>query len=318
MENKKTLLVLENDAQLSSSHHSYTCRFMDEYKNDNINCEVILFTRLQSKTQEEIFIAVNSCTDIVVQTCFINGSDSQFFDMLKLLSKIKDSKNISIHLMGYDLKKWFIDECSDEQIYSIKHHNIYDFLFNYKDTTDGRILETNLLDFSLEIGRYQEILDIKEAKNKIETDYKLSAKDRPTGKKVKILRCLGFGKVFENLPIGEVVDVLDMSLLDPNKNRGVWVWGNGEPIKLVVDNGFNEYQPIIEEGISNKDLLKNISSICSIDISNLDLHLYNEFSSIIDDKEYSTIDKANEICELFNIEKRGNRANIKNMLISIK
>ena len=80
-----------------------------------------------------------------------------------------------------------------------------------------------------------------------EKAYNDGAINRPTGLKAKILRILACGNAWKTLVPGTVVDVLDMSETDPNPNRGIWVWGDGQPVKLLYDDGYKEYEIITSD-----------------------------------------------------------------------
>lgn len=117
----KTLLVIEND--LSLERASYVEAFLRTYEG-----EVILMTGFGHKTKAEIFQAVSKCTDIVVQSCFIGGSDDQFNDMLTLLAHFKKPININIAYLGNgehsDLYDYIERYSEPEELLLINHHTI--------------------------------------------------------------------------------------------------------------------------------------------------------------------------------------------------
>ena len=58
-------------------------------------------------------------------------------------------------------------------------------------------------------------------------------------KRIKITHCTACGRCFENLIPGSEHDVIDAPAGEKKDNRGVWVMGVGEPVK-VLNNEFIE------------------------------------------------------------------------------
>lgn len=286
------ILILENDLKLDINKHHYVFGFLEAHP----DAEIIDFSGFRHKRTDEIFEAVNQCTDIVTQTCLINGSEQQFDQMLMLLSKISEPKNIYIALLGDDLGEYFDSYIEDKELTLIQQHKIFSL---------GHCGEATQLDFSARINTYLN-------KIKAEENYTLSAQSRPTGRKIKILACNGCGNAFNGLPIGGIVPELDMSEQDTNSNRGVWIWGNGEPIKLVNDCGLKEYE--VAGDLSTTDIFTMIEKSTPANISELTPLQIIGLASIIEDEGISAEERANFICEELNIPKRGNRAFIFNLL----
>jgi len=132
---------------------------------------------------------------------------------------------------------------------------------------------------------------------------------RPTGRKIKVLGCIAYGEAFKNLPIGEIVDELDMSMTDPNTSRGVWIMGNGEPIKLINSSSIREFD-IVNKKPTTEKLVENIFSLFNLDKSMISELEYNGLLYLVENKKENTMSISNFICELMNIPKRGNRQNI--------
>lgn len=298
---KPVLVIIENNATLDGA--DYVNQFKKEYEG-----EVIELTRFNSRTNEEIFRAVSKCTDIAVQTCFVNGSDSQLHDMVKMLSKIPFKINVYIAYLGIsyqnELLSYLVDNIEPKDLLSIKQHNIYAMSRDrYGDDKEPHLL----LDFTEATKQLVE--------ERINTKaYQDSARERTTGRKIKVLGTTAFSPAFTNLPIGEIVDELicDKLLSKGSKARGVWIWGNGEPIMLVNDVGFTEYEIVTK--LSTDEILSEISKLVDTnikleDLSQLEIeglkHVIED-----DDEEENSMSKANTICELLNIPKRGNRQGI--------
>ncbi len=299
---KKTLLILENDSELRHHHHDYVLDFKAKYEG-----EVIELTNFRSKSKEEIFVAVTKATDIAVQTCFVNGSDSQFFEMVNLLSKFKEGKNIYIYLMGEDLKEFIEKNLEDIELWSISQHKIYAM------SHDEQLAPHILLDFTEQVNKHTEVLRKEAERIKYEKDYTLSSRIRPTGRKILVLGYSGFGgKAFQNLPIGETVDELDMSDTDPNSSRGVWIWGNGEAIKLINDSRFPEYK--IVSKLSPEEIIEEAIKTAGGNYREFNKLEFNGMIALIKSDENATA-VANDICEGLDIPKRGNRQKIRQLIL---
>lgn len=309
---KPVLVVIENNSNLDEAY--YVNHFIENYTG-----EVIELTSFYQKSNEEVFKAVSKCTDIAVQTCFVNGSDNQLYGMVKLLSKIKHPINVYIAYLGIshqnELYEYLKENLDPEQLFSIEQHNVYAMSRNMYS---GEELDPHvLLDFTSITNKvHKERTKVLVHKLYIE-HYKATAQGRPTGRKVLVLGCTAHGKAFENLPIGQEVDELegDDLLTSGKPPRGVWIWGNGEPIMLVNDAGFREYN--ITTKLDNEGILKEIGKVIGIskDISKLKELKRRGLIHIIEDEEEVAIGKANLICELLKIPKRGNRQSIYNILL---
>lgn len=298
---KPVLVIIENNASLDRA--DYVNRFKEEYTG-----EVIELTRFNNRSTEEIFGAVSRCTDIAVQTCFVNGSDNQLYGMVAMLSKIPHPINVYITYLGIsyqnELREYLVDNLEPKELLSIKQHNIYAMSRDrFGDDKEPHLL----LDFTS--------ATTKLVKKQLDTKaYQDSARERTTGRKVKILGCTANGGAFDGLPIGEIVDELicDKLLSKGSKARGVWVWGNGEPVMLVNDHGFNEYE--IATKLSTGEIISEISKLVdtSINLEKLTSLEIEGLKHVIedDDEDENSMTKANDICELLNIPKRGNRQGI--------
>lgn len=304
---KKVLVVIENEVSLD--HADYVNYFIRKYEG-----EVIELTGFRSRTKEEIIKAVSKCTDIAVQTCFVNGSDQQLHGMVKLLAKIPHPINIYIAYLGLgyqnELQEYLINELNPEDILSIARHKIYAMSPDKYESVD----ENNhvLVDFEPVLAPLYKARAKKAVHAHYLQQYKETARTRTTGRKILVLGCTAHGEAFKNLPIGEEVDELVCHELQTNqdKARGVWIWGNGEPIMLVNDHGFREYK--IMTKLNSEQILEEIAKV--IDYSK-DIHKLSRLKKagllhIIEDDEEYPMGKANLICEELKIAKRGNRQNI--------
>lgn len=89
--------------------------------------------------------------------------------------------------------------------------------------------------------------EIEDARLAAEQLYRDEAPNRPTGQMVLVKTVMATGKQWANLQTGQILPALDMSQQDPRHNRGIWVMGVTEPVKLLNDSGYDEYEVIISE-----------------------------------------------------------------------
>lgn len=303
----RTLLVLENDYLIPPSIE----RFIRFFEEGNKDCKVIQLNNLKCREKIEIISAFSEATDIVVMTQFVQGSDYQLYEFSKLLAKM-ESKNFFIQ--NSDIKESFEKNLDDKDIYDIRHHNVYQ-IYGYHEPP-------KLITFPEAIKRHEDFLaEEKRIADELSKN-KEEAKQKPTGIKIRILACNTGGKEFSALKIGSVVDTLDCSSFDPNPNcssfdpnpkRGVWIWGVTEPIKLVNDCGLQEYE-IVTSNLSFSDKLD-----LSFKHAGIDFNEYSEIElrgllSIYEDPDLSSLEKAQEFCDFVNIERRGNRRIIADLI----
>lgn len=293
----KKILILENDFKLDKDKQRIVFSFL---KTINEPYEIIDFSRLTSRKPEEIFEAAYNCTDIVCQTAVANGSQYQFESIAGMLAKIKEPKNVYLCILAGDLYDYIDEIFDDKELLSFRHHNIYEIGYNNEDDIPKRI------DFSPRIDAYLK-------KMADEKQYRDEAINRPTGRKILLVACNAHGDAFSTLVMGAVVDELDMSGQDTRPERGVWVWGNGEPVKLVNDCGLKEYE--LHGCISINDVIEEISKATDLDLVSLNDLAIQGIKAVISEDENSTMEIANYICEQTNIPKRGNRRKIYEIIL---
>lgn len=275
------------------------------------NCIMMMVNRLQDKPNiiildrlmynredNEILEAILKSDTIGVQTTFLYAN--QIVGFAKMFAKITKPKQI---VFAYEhSKEKLLDILTPEQFYSVKHHNIY--------YTDG-YGEIGLFDFS-DVHKQYEIELEKQAEELLAT------KDKKTGIKIKVTNIQAFGKAFQGIKTGDILDVIDNSKNDPNPDRGIWVWGNGEPIKLLKCDGYNEYEFYSNEHYSNKTNTNGEIVKLSIEeqillIANKDLNLLNigKIKGCIElHNDDNTTNFGNLVCDILGIERRGNRTRI--------
>jgi len=306
---KNTLVVIENDMTLD--HADYVKAFMEEYDG-----EIIIMTGFRQKTKEEIINNVSKCTDIAVQSCFISGSEHQFAMMVGLLSKLKNPINVYIAYIGFrdnhqqELYDFIVDNTTPDQLASIEQHTIYAMSHDKYHLYDEVHIKLDFSDITAKTHKAR----TKKAVHDLYLEwYKETANDRKTGRKILVLGCTAHGNPFKNLPIGQEVDELDCHELSTGGiSRGVWIQGNGEPIMLVNDHGFNEYKIVTK--LSIEEIFAEIGKTTDVNVDALKRLEIEGILAVIKDSENDNMSKANFICEETGITKRSNRQKIYTLL----
>ncbi len=303
---KKTLIAIEN-SKISEAY--YTRKFIDSYKG-----EVIVLDLFHSRTKEEIVAAFKQVTDIVVQTSLTSGSDSQLGEMATVLANFKNPINIYIKYFkaGDTLYEAIEDLLSPEEIYAISQHKVFD-LEGWDVVENERVFNAKELNFEPLLKPLLKQKASKAVRSLAVENYKQTARYKTTGRKIKILACTAFAPCFKDLPIGETVDEIDANELCKGTPRGVWVWGNGEPVMLVNDSHPKEYEIVTK--MTQEQLIKEICLQVGLPFEKLTYLQHQEMKITTETKEDSIETKANSICELLEVEKRKNRANVRQLLI---
>lgn len=200
------------------------------------------FDCLNEANLKNLFHDLKWCDMIVTETTLLNKY--QVDQMVTLMGQIKEPKQI-VFTWETTVDDLFEYLENDHSIVTIAHHDIGYYGLTKEDNGDYNftIINTNKFKDNADIVRVivEQEAEKKRLKEEAEKKYRDEAYTRLTGQKIRINRILSNNKAFVTLIPDTIVDVVDMSEQDPNPNRGIWVWGDGEPVKLLNDEGYNEY-----------------------------------------------------------------------------
>ena len=287
----KKALFIENEDFLEGMKGTTIFSVYERLKELGIECKVIDHA---TQHKEEVF-KESMCSDAI----FFSSTFLRFDEVKSigdLFSKIKEPKMIFGHVMaGRDLVVEIEDIWNLEELNSMSHHRVFEIHERFISEDDA-ITE-------IPMSVYSEHTKKEEAE-RIERNKGF----KKTGFRVKILDLQANGKAFSNLRRDDVVDELDSSSIDPNPGRGIWVMGNGEPVKLLNSDGYNEWtyetlksESLAKEFLSRGNRWNNRSSFNS-------LHAWINNCSGKHDLTHGDIwNWADEICVLAGVERRGNR-----------
>lgn len=289
----KNIVILENDRIEDGNRIMMMVNRLQDKPN------IIILDRLMyNREQDEIFAAILKSDTVGVQTTFLHTNQIKGF--AKMFAKISEPKQI---VFAYkESKEKLIDILTSEELYNVRHHNIY-----YTDGYDKPVV----MNFS-DIHKQYEIELAEKAKEL------LAIKDNKTGVKIRVTNIQANSKPFEGIKPGDILDVIDNSKNDPRPGRGIWVWGNGEPVKLLKEDGYNEYEFYSNELYSSENNVKGEVAGLSIEeqillIVNKDLNILNigKIKGCIElHNESPMTNFGNLVCDMLEIERRGHRSQI--------
>lgn len=234
----KKIIVIENSFTVPDGVEDIIKDFAERREDVKLYTN---FDHLNEANLKNLFHDLNWCDMIVVETTLINKY--QVDDMVALMSKIKEPKQILFtwKTTVEDLFDYLKDE---DDIITIDHHNIgYYGLTDNEGKLESAIINSEDFRQNAKLVRVKiaREAEIKRLKDEADKKYRDEAVNRLTGQKIRINRILSTNAAFKTLVPNTIVDVVDMSEQDPNPKRGIWVWGDGEPVKLVNDEGYYEY-----------------------------------------------------------------------------
>jgi hypothetical protein len=192
-----------------------------------VNCVVI--DQASGKKEQVVKEAIDSDAIFFASTFLYESEVKSVGNLLKALpSKLIFGQSISSgSLVGNIEKIWELDE-----ILQFSHHRIFEITKNTKFLEDAETFYEEI-----DMSVYQKEKD-KLEKERIERNKGF----RRTGRMVRIKDVKAFGPQWGNLKEGYVLQELDCSSIDPNPKRGVWVMGVDEPVKLLNDSGYEEWE----------------------------------------------------------------------------
>lgn len=220
----KHALFLENDLwrkdQLINEFYKYLC-------DQHIECTII---DRASHRRDEVMAALPKIDAIFFQSTFLYADEVKGVgDLLKKCPKPLLVFGMPTHgtLNEHIQNLWSVEELAQ-----MSHHRVFELLHIYPQHADEGewYTEVNMIAF-------------KEQFDKAEQDRKnLYANLKKTGNKVLIKTINAFGKQWSNLKEGDIVDELDGTPIDETPERGIWVMGLTEPVKLLNSDGYDEWE----------------------------------------------------------------------------
>ena len=259
------LVVIENDWKIPDT----VTRFIRNMK----PVEVREFTNFANCDKKDFFPALMWCDTIIVETTLINTY--QIDEMVELMSKIREPKQI-IFTWEDTVNRLYEYLKDEDDIVKIAHHKIghYSHTFEIEDGKDPIIITNLFSDKAIIVAeRLRVEEELRQIKLAAEKKYRDEAPTRLTGQTVLIKTIQASGKEWSTLKTGDIVPALDMTEQDPRANRGIWVWGLTEPVKLLNDSGYDEYEIITTEETPLREIaLEVLKMVNAFEIKEKDVY----------------------------------------------
>lgn len=301
----KELLYLENQAL-----HSDQVAFVSKLRSLGVTVHVIERANHDSSIVD-IKSLLGLIDSVVFQSTFLRWSEVQEVGLL--FKSVKRPLNIFGKSIGVDNLELGLTNCFDmKDLAVMSHHKLYEVSDMYYDIGDSVVpVDLNkykerineVVKLKVEIIELRRLEDMDILSNELE-------QIKPTGRKVIIKNIKACGNQWSNIKEGSVVDELNCIHFDDNPNRGVWVMGLSEPVKLLNDSGYNEWE------YENPDALALVQECLSIMLSKCNMDLLIPFIIYLneklspDDERDSVHGYVNYLLETTNTEKRVNRHSI--------
>jgi len=290
----KKVLILENEwwDENDTSEFNYFYKFVKE----DSSIEFKIIDRAASKDKNEIVQALLWVDVLMFASTFLYESDVK--GLGDLLMKIPVSK----HVIGYPVSNKNLQQHIEqiwevEELSKMSHHKVFELVQTLPILMDEYppLLEIDMVQYKNEWEKQEE-----------ERIYK--NKNIPkTGRKIRIGKLNAFGEQWSLLKEGDIVDELDCSSIDPNPSRGAWVMGKDEPVKLLNDDGYEEYQyeDLTAKALTLEFFSRGSSKNKTDLMETLELWIYKSVGGNLDDAELW--DWCDNICDLVGVERRNNR-----------
>ena len=285
------ILIIEASLSLNDS-------FLLDWANSQPDSTVECIFNVYNADKKELIEKFNWCDILAFTTTFEHGD--KIYTLGQLLASI--DKPIDVYIDNPDAKKEVLKIVSGQLAFNLRHHTLYEF--------NPISRKKNIIGIQHKATYYKKKAKKEENKRKFEEEYKQSREKALTGRKIKINEILAFSPAYDTLKPDMIVDEIDNSEVDNEPCRGVWVWGNGEPVKLLKEGRINEYD-FVDFKIDSRNLPVEICRIVALKPLPNFVYL---ITGILADDSLSMEGKSNKICELLNVEKRYNRVNIQKLL----
>lgn len=301
----KELLYLENQTL-----HEDQKAFVSELRSLGVTVHVIERANHDSSIVD-IKSILGLIDSVVFQSTFLRWSEVQEVGIL--FKSVNRPLNIFGKSIGVDNLERGLTNCFDmKDLAAMSHHKLYEVADMYYDIGDSVV--------PVDLNKYKERIDeaVKLKAEIIEErtieDMDILSKEleqiKPTGRKVIIKNIKACGNEWSNLKEGSVVDELNCIHFDDNPNRGVWVMGLSEPVKLITESGYDEWE------YENPDALGLAQEILSLMMYRSETDHLIELTIFLNDQLGTDADRyiineyVNELCEVTGTERRGNRHSI--------
>lgn len=289
----KKVLILENGWWDENDMSEFNAFYKFVKKDDNVKFKIIYHASVRDRN--EIVEALLWADVLMFSSTFIY--ESQVKGLGDLLMNIPVSK----HVIGYSvsdrsLQKHIEEIWKIEELAKMSQHKVFELVQTHPSLMDKEppLLEIDMVQYKTEWERLE--------KERIEINHKMPK----TGRKVRIGKVLAVGKQWSLLNEGNVVDELDCSSIEVNNKRGVWVMGLDEPVKLLNDDGYEEFEfeTLTSEALAIEFFSRGNSKHKKKEMEFVQSQIEN-YSIVCDSTQLW--DLCDSFCDIIGVERRRNR-----------
>jgi len=252
------ILVIENDWQIDED--SFFADWVEDQK--EAGNEVRIICRISQPQSHEVFLEGLAWAEMLAFTTVFDWSTGYeaLADFIgKFLKKSGKHLTIAMHVVNYEAPlERMVEKMGQEFINDYDYDRDQDmsyYTFNKEKAQKWAHQFVNAELYVIEGNTHtgwemkkltflDELIQAEQKRIDFESNYKATARDRKTGRRVRILDVTAHGSEFAVLVKGSIMDELDMSQL-PNKveyRSDTWVWGRTEPVRLIQARGINEFE----------------------------------------------------------------------------
>ena len=218
-------------------------------------CEVTIIEGVHyADNRERLMEALKTCDTIFFESQFVYWENIQ--NMAKVLASVpRQLKVFGSHVLegkGNTLMQGLHECLEDEQLAAVSHHRLFERKFKFFEidlldnvTADSFAVEKDLKQYKIKIEKAKkakEMMQKRELMAKSKLLRRQTEQAVATGRKVRIKELQLNDKRTANLKEGMIVDEIDCLHMDPDPHRGVWVMGVHEPIKLLNEAPYDEFE----------------------------------------------------------------------------
>ena len=222
----KKVVFIENE-DWESMKHTPIQNIYEDLTSQGVECVII---ERASGKKAEVFEAVNKSDAIFFASTFLYKEEVK--GVGDLLKAVKEPKMI----FGWPMNSSKDLAASIESIWDVyemvqfSHHRIFEILHRRIDENDNWYRELDMTLYGKEVAALEE------------ERIKRNAGFKRLKTKVLIKKIQACGPEWSLLKEGDIVDELDCSEIDDCPQRGIWVMGKTEPVKLLNDSGYDEWE----------------------------------------------------------------------------
>jgi hypothetical protein len=286
----KRCLFIEN-GRFTSEEASCIYGIFIGLEEAGVQCRVV---ERAYQNKKDVFEGIKWCDSIFFSSTFLH--QDQIRGLGDLIRSIREPKKIFGKVTGgefsslsYEMESiWEISELAE-----FAHHEVYEI-----EKVRGAGISLDKVNVDIYASMFKELEKERAEKNK---------GFKRTGRIVRIKNLQSVGKQWSNLKQDSVAYELDCTSIDPNPSRGTWVMGLDEPVKLLNDSNYEEWEyDDLKASCLAREFFSRGSKLDQTELIEIVAEWIKHVSVKVDETELW--DWCNNLCETVGVERRGNRS----------